>query len=98
MPVIKFIGGAPPNHWPDHVPLQTRLEVVKAHLTLNYHTYVKFPDAELDVAVMFKGDSNGAGFMLRCIGGYDGVKFTEAWAEQTLQKHFEVLKSIEAIA
>lgn len=99
------------TYWPSHIPLQTRLELVKAQLTLAWRLVERqkqqggFVGSDAALAY-YKGDSNGAAAMLRCIDEYShggpvnganaGPCFDEAWALGILKKHEDVIKEITA--
>lgn len=91
-------------HWPAKVPLQTRLEIVKARATMAWlqvqEMATKRPTEvrPQDVA-LYRGDSNGAAMMLRCIDQYaNGTfgTFSEDWAVGILRANEALIKEIAA--
>lgn len=83
--------------WGD-VPLITRLELVKAGRTIAHRETERLKGLEVAIA-LYKGDSNGAGAMLRCVDkyAYDAVpivEFTEEWAYAILRENADFLKGL----
>jgi len=100
--LIAAVSRLNTSRWPAQVSLITRLEITKARLTLAWKQVEAMPNVEESYRSLFRGDSNGAGAMLRCVDEYShgfqegklGPNFDKEWAVSILRTHEAILKEM----